>query len=82
MTNVEENVVCVVNTIMETDLNNKNMQDNLQKMGMDSIKFVKIVIELEERFDIEVPDEKLLITEMSTLSQLVAVVSKELQNKK
>ena len=52
MISIEENVIHVVNSIMDTELSNKNMQDNLQQIGMDSIKFIQIVVALEEKFEI------------------------------
>ena len=42
---------------------------------MDSITFIRIIVELEELFEIEIPDEKLLITEMSTIRKMVEVVA-------
>ena len=42
---------------------------------MHSIPFIKIVVAMEEAFEIEVPDEKLLITEMGTLNKMISVVS-------
>ena len=42
---------------------------------MDSIVFIRVVVALEEAFDIEIPDEYLLITEMNTLSKMTDVIS-------
>lgn len=77
---IEENVIHVINSIMGTGLSNENIQDNLQQIGMDSIKFIQIIVALEGKFGIEVPDEKLLINAMSTLKQIIGVVSNEMQN--
>ena len=43
-------------------------------MGMDSITFIQIVVALEEEFECEIPDEKLLITEMDTVQKIVDVL--------
>ncbi|HCL01602.1 MAG TPA: hypothetical protein DHW61_04170 [Lachnoclostridium phytofermentans] len=48
--------------------------DDLSQLGMDSISFIKIVVALEEAFEIEIPDEKLLITEMGTINKMFEVV--------
>ncbi len=53
---------------------------NLQNIGMDSIKFIKVIVEIEGEFDIEYPDDKLLITESGTLEKMVAVVYNCLNN--
>jgi acyl carrier protein len=47
---------------------------NLQSVGMDSIAFIKIVIEIENHFDIEFPDEKLLITQAGTIKDLCEII--------
>lgn len=48
---------------------------NLQNIGMDSIKFIKLIVEIEGEFDIEYPDDKLLVAESGTLERIVAVVN-------
>ncbi len=53
---------------------------NLQNIGMDSIRFIKVIVEIEGKFDIEYPDDKLLITESGTLEKMVAVVNNCLNN--
>ena len=42
---------------------------------MDSIVFIRVIVAFEEAFDIEIPDEYLLITEMNTLSKMTDVIS-------
>lgn len=53
----------------------------LSEFGMDSISFIHIVVELEELFDIEIPDEKLLMSEMGTLEKIVRVVQEVINSK-
>lgn len=54
---------------------NENMHDeSLINMGMDSIAFVRIIVEIEERLEITIPDEQLLFTEMDTLNKMTDVV--------
>ena len=50
------------------------IEDELQSVGMDSISFIQIIIEIEKEFDIEFPDEKLLITEAGTINKLCDIV--------
>ena len=54
---------------------------NLQVAGMDSIKFIKMIVEIESTFDIEYPDEKLLITESGTLKQVIEIIENCLKAK-
>ena len=53
--------------------------EDLSVMGMDSMEFVTIVVALEEEFDCEIPDEKLLISELNTVNKIYEVI-KELGN--
>lgn len=70
-----ESILEVVNTNIEnTEITVDQADDDLSQLGMDSITFIRIVIALEETFEIEVPDEKLLITEMGTVSKMLEVV--------
>ncbi|MEG0528960.1 MAG: acyl carrier protein [Bacilli bacterium] len=47
---------------------------NLQDAGMTSITFINIVVEIENCFDIEFPDEKLIITEANTVNDLYEII--------
>lgn len=53
----------------------------LSKLGMTSIVFIQIVVSLEETFDIEIPDEKLIMTEMGTVNKIINVVKEVLKSK-
>ena len=41
---------------------------------MDSITFIQIIVKLEETFDCEIPDSKLLISEMDTVQKIFDVL--------
>ena len=51
----------------------------LETLGIDSLKAINILFELEEEFDIEIPNE--LIAEMSTVSDIVDCVQNLLDKK-
>lgn len=59
-------------------MSKNQVDDDLSQLGMDSLKFISIVVTLEENFDIEVPDEYLLMTEMNTVRKMVKIVSEAL----
>jgi len=69
-----------VTEIIKTTINltepieNISINTNLQSVGMDSISFIKIVVEIENNFDIEFPDEKLLITQAGTIKDLCEII--------
>ena len=52
-----------------------DFDEDLVGLGMDSMAFVKIVVSLEDEFQCEVPDEKLLIPEMNTINKILNVLA-------
>lgn len=56
-------------------LNCTQLDDDLTKLGMDSIAFIHIIVAIENLFGIEIPDEKLLITELDTIRKMIDVVT-------
>jgi acyl carrier protein len=73
---IQEKILEIINSTIEDEKIQPNQADeDLSLIGMDSTKFIKIVVTLEETFEIEVPDEKLLMTEMGTLNKMIGVVS-------
>lgn len=47
---------------------------DLTTIGIDSIAFITIIVALEEKFDCEFPDEKLLISELNTANRIYEVL--------
>ena len=79
---VIDKVLQIINCNMEnTELSAKQIEEDLSILGMDSIAFIHIVVALEEEFDIEIPDEYLLLTEMNTISKIAEVISAALDNR-
>ena len=71
-----DKVLKVLNANLEnTEITFEQTEDDLSALGMDSIVFIRVVVALEEAFDIEIPDEYQLITEMNTLSKMTDVIS-------
>jgi len=76
---LDENIVNQVVKIVRSNIPTipedfSQLNSDLSQLGMDSIIFIRIVVAIEEAFDMEVPDEKLLITEMGTIQKMVEVV--------
>jgi acyl carrier protein len=55
--------------------------DLIDDLGMDSITFISIVVEVEARFNIEVPDDMLLLENFKCVDDIVSVVENELSKK-
>lgn len=55
--------------------------DLIDDLGMDSITFISIVVEIEAHFDIEVPDEMLMLENFKSVDNIVSIVENELSKK-
>lgn len=55
--------------------------DLVDDMGMDSITFISIVVELEAKFDITVPDDMLTMENVKNISTITSIVENELTNR-
>ena len=69
-----ENVLEVVNSTEKFEITTKQLEENLPDLGMDSVTFIQIIVALEEKFECEIHDEKLLITEMDTVQKMIDVL--------
>jgi acyl carrier protein len=47
---------------------------DLKTIGLNSIDFVKLVVEIEFKFDIEFPEEKFLFTEADSIGKICNIV--------
>ena len=55
--------------------------DLIDDLGMDSITFISIVVEIEAHFGIEVPDDMLLLEKFKCVDDIVSVIENELSKK-
>ena len=53
---------------------------NLQGIGMTSITFVRLIVEVEDFFNIEFPDDKMLLSESGTIKGLCDILNSILIN--
>ena len=52
--------------------------DLVEDLGMDSLLFISIVVDIETKFNIEIPAEKLFINNFKTVDSIVDIVWEEL----
>lgn len=69
-----EGILRVVNSLDNIEVSTEQLDEYLPNLGMDSISFIQIVVGLEEAFDCEIPDSKLLISEMDTVQKMIDVL--------
>ncbi len=65
---------------IKTKLTNKDMNSNLKDLGIDSLSAMNMIIQIEEKHNIRIPDEKLL--EMKNVKDLVSIIEEQLKSKK
>ena len=68
-------VIEILNASIENvEITSDKLDVNLSKLGMESIAFIQIIVAIEEAFECEIPDSKLLITEMDTGEKIIAIL--------
>ena len=55
--------------------------DLIDDLGMDSITFISVVVEIEAHFGIEVPDNMFLLENFKRVDDIVSIVENELSKK-
>ncbi|MFR1518921.1 MAG: acyl carrier protein [Clostridia bacterium] len=72
----KEKILEIVNTNIENGaITEEQYNNDLSELRMDSIRFIQIIVSLEEEFECEVPDSKLLLTEMNTGNKMYEVLT-------
>ncbi len=71
--------IAVVAEFKEIPEDEISLETSLEKMEMDSLDALSLVFELEEEFDIMIPDEKAF--EMKTIGEMVEGIDKLLELK-
>ena len=73
---IRNKVIAIIESNLEKIIESESVMDvDLVELGMDSISFIRVVVALEEEFDIEIPDELVLLNEMSTINKIVQIIS-------
>lgn len=65
----------------EFDANIIEYTDLLEDLGMDSLSFISLVIEIESHFKITIPDETLLLDNFKFVDDIVVIVNQEIVKK-
>lgn len=75
---ISEKVLDIIKTNIGIEIYPWQFDEDLNVIGIDSISFIQIVVALEDNFEIEIPDEKLLLEEMGTFNKITMVVASAL----
>ncbi len=74
MNETREIIVNMLCEVLEVDQETILNEEDLFNLGFDSINFVKLIVELELKFDIEYPDELLDLKKLSSVEKIVQLV--------
>lgn len=74
MNETREIIVNMLSEILEVDQETILNEENLFNLGFDSINFVKLIVELELKFDIEYPDDLLDLKNLSSVDKIEQLV--------
>lgn len=69
-----EDVLKILNSMNNIEITEEQIEDDLTDCGMDSITFIQTIVALEDEFDCEVPDSKLMLREMNTVKKIIDVL--------
>lgn len=70
----KDKILEIVNSVQDMEVTVDQCDDDLLELGLDSIKFIQIIVSLEAAFECEIPDEKLLLTEMNSVNKMLEVL--------
>lgn len=78
---LDRNVICAklsefISTIKDEKDNKIVLTENthLIDCSINSLQFVQLIILIETEFEIEIPDEYLLMTEMDTIAKIIDII--------
>ena len=71
----EERIIEILNEkIKGVEITIEDINKDLSKLGVDSLTFISVILVLEEVFDCEIPDSKLIMSEMNSVNKIVEVL--------
>ena len=75
MNNILTRILFVVNEyIVDQKILLEQRELDLSTVGMDSLLFIHIIVALEEEFEIEIPDEYLVLDKMNTIAKIANII--------
>lgn len=76
---VEKAITCLNSVGVELTYNDEDFE--LNELEMDSIQFISFIVELENCFSIEFPDELLVAENMTSFYALINIIDELQKNK-
>lgn len=69
---IEHEVAALVKQKINRDL---GMTDDLRRAGLDSLKAIDLLLELEDRFEMTIPDEYMINETFAYMSNIVTMIN-------
>ncbi len=77
MQNMKEKIIKTINFVLgENVVTLDDLDLTLENVGLDSLVFIHLVLELESELNIEVPDEYLILAQFNTVNKIYDIVKK------
>ena len=75
-------ILKIVNNVLRThEVTEMDIDKELSSLGVSSTMFISIVIDLEEKYNVEIPDEYLFSTEIGTVNKMIGILSKLIEER-
>lgn len=75
-------ILNIINRVLETsEITERDINEDLSVLGISSIMFISIVVAIEEKYNIEIPDEYLLTTGIGTVNKILDIVTSVMKEK-
>ncbi len=78
----KEKILEIINSIQDVQVTLDQCNDDLLNLGLDSIKFIQIIVALEESLQCEIPEDKLYLTEMNSVNKMLEVLQLAVSERK
>ncbi len=77
-----KNIINDLNDVLKSNninakITEKNLKDDLKTMGIDSLGAMNVIIAIEEKYKIQLPDDQLM--KIKTPKDLIEIVEKQLK---
>lgn len=81
MKNIENIVTKIIKECTNNPIVSINVEDDLVDLGINSFAFIKIIVEIEKEFNLEIEDSFLDINKFNSVGSLIDFVKDKLDNK-
>ena len=82
MGNIDNDVIKIVDDIADEKYidNETQLNTKLIELGIDSLRFIRLIVQLEEEFDIEFDDNDLMLENFKDIQMLITYISDRKRN--